>query len=32
MEAFTIEVPSDLDAALAAALQPGAKFIAGGTT
>jgi xanthine dehydrogenase YagS FAD-binding subunit len=31
MEAFTIEAPRDLDAALAAVRQPGAKFIAGGT-
>src|SRR5690242_20533527 len=31
MQAFTIEAPRDLDAALAAARQPDAKFIAGGT-
>jgi xanthine dehydrogenase YagS FAD-binding subunit len=31
MEAFTIAMPRDLDAALAAAQQEGAKFIAGGT-
>src|SRR3954454_10105937 len=31
MEAFTIEAPRDVDAALAAVQQPGAKFIAGGT-
>lgn len=31
MQAFTIEAPHDLDAALAAIRQPGAKFIAGGT-
>src|SRR4051812_47328373 len=31
MEAFMIEAPRDIDVALAAARQPGAKFIAGGT-